>query len=466
MGLSGRLLKPHPPHFPSFPPALESQAFASSLQPRFAQSPTMSDISEPASPVGALALGVASDEIIQYLGKNFTAEEAPAALRDVVILGNDLFVDCIDAGKKVGINHSLEQARSLGLIKNHWLFRICFLYGNPEDPSTGQVQFGMNVDPEVDVGSLVARYIGSSRSGGSGSGSFKPFSDVGSVSKPPELGSDDGSAPLELQSATAPASEGDHSGGGSGSGDQSAPSIIGSDQFEPPLMASSLGGYIGQPTEGAPVRGIFNLKVRGRATPSDSALVVFRVGLRPRTTFGELLTAIIDRNVEPFHFRFINFAYLGCRDFITQIIAWLLHLEILVSTAAETIKPVDIWPEESNIFGRLQWRYKIPDVVGSISDAGAEGDAEGDLVQLGVVSIARSPNPVDRAWWPENYTYCAIDGVNYTGALGTTWAASLVDVSNLEGSQVEEDEGVVTGNPGHQLRRVTRGPLLVGNLST
>ncbi|KAG8989722.1 hypothetical protein FRB90_002109 [Tulasnella sp. 427] len=376
-----------------------------------------------ASPVDAVSqdmasLKLASDEIYDYLGKDFTADQVPRAVLNAVVMSNDLYVDCLDAGKKVGTNLTLPEARSLGLIKNHWLYRILFAYGDKEDPSVGQVQFGMNMAPE---GSLVG--IGSSRAGSfGGSGSFKTFSDVGSVGEPPKLSSDDGiSAPADLQVASASASEGDRSG--SDSGNQPATSSIGSGQFTPPEIASSLGGFIEQPTEGAPVPGIFSIKVRARAAPSNSALVIFRLDLRPDTTFGELLSAIIDLPVEPFRFRFKNFAYLGCRDFMTQTIASLLSLGLVLSPAAETIKPVDKWTDEPNIFDRLQWRYKCPDVVGNMSEARGEGDASeepvdvaGEVVQPVEVSISRSRNAIDRAWWPEGYTYLVIDGVSYADA--------------------------------------------------
>ncbi|KAH9160947.1 hypothetical protein EDB89DRAFT_2235380 [Lactarius sanguifluus] len=105
------------------------------------------------------------------------------------------------------------------------------------------------------------------------------------IVKPPVVDSE-GSVSFALLGAAA---------GGDGSPD--AQSVIFSDiesQGEPPKITSSDGVVFEQPTEGAPFQGYFNIK------------------------------APVDRHFEPFHFRQLGFAYLGCRDFISQATAaWL-----------------------------------------------------------------------------------------------------------------------------------------------
>ncbi|KAJ3515881.1 hypothetical protein NLJ89_g1492 [Agrocybe chaxingu] len=105
--------------------------------------------------------------------------------------------------------------------------------------------------------------------------------------------------------------------GGGSSGEYSAPvfSDAGS-QTAPPKIASSAGGYIDQPTQGSPVPGRFEIKVRARTTASNAAFVVFAFKLAPNTTLEALFGVIEDEKMVPFMFRMVGFAYFGCRDFI------------------------------------------------------------------------------------------------------------------------------------------------------
>lgn len=88
----------------------------------------------------------------------------------------------------------------------------------------------------------------------------------------------------------------------------------------PPEIAPSDGGVIQQPTEGAPFPGIFNILVRDRSGAPHATLVVFGFDLTAGTTFGQLLNSLISRNMEPFQFRKLGSAYLGCRDFMCVLL--------------------------------------------------------------------------------------------------------------------------------------------------
>jgi len=253
---------------------------------------------------------------------DFEPGNVPAALLNARIMNSELFVDCLDAGKKAGTTMTLEEARRLGLIKNHWLLRVLLQYGNPDDLDVCQVQFGMNVAPQAELGSMEGRYVASSRADrDSDDGSIKPFSDIGSINKPPMMAvSDAGSVTAAVTAASA-----DLVANSKGNGSDQAPvdpastfsSVASSGQYSPPQLASSDGDFIHQPTKGAPVPGVFTLKLRGRATPSNAAIVIFRLDLgEGEVTFRQVLRAILALNVEPFKFRSKDFAYLGCRDFM------------------------------------------------------------------------------------------------------------------------------------------------------
>jgi hypothetical protein len=72
-----------------------------------------------------------------------------------------------------------------------------------------------------------------------------------------------------------------------------------------PSNRSSDGGFI-QQSEGAPVLGVFEIKVRRRETPSHSAYTIRTSTLADGTTFGQLLRALTSRDMEPFRFRKIG----------------------------------------------------------------------------------------------------------------------------------------------------------------
>jgi hypothetical protein len=77
---------------------------------------------------------------------------------------------------------------------------------------------------------------------------------------------------------------------------------------------SSDGRFILQPSEGAPVPGVFDIKVRSRVVPSWSTFFIRTFQLQPGTTFGQLLNTMTTRKMEPFKFLKINAAYLGFHD--------------------------------------------------------------------------------------------------------------------------------------------------------
>lgn len=195
-----------------------------------------------------------------------------------------------------------QAATDRGLIKNHWSFRVDF--GQDGRQGIGQIQFTMDVMREANIPSNVGQYVSSIRSDPD-TDSNLTYSDLGSTGKPPAVGSQ-GSVSFALPDAAAPSGDGSHD----------TQSVVFSDvesQGKPPNITSSAGVNFEQPTEGAPFPGVFNIKVRDRVLPGYSVIVVFRLELAAGTTFGQLLT---DRHMEPFHFRKLGVAYLGCRDFM------------------------------------------------------------------------------------------------------------------------------------------------------
>ncbi|KAH8994626.1 hypothetical protein EDB92DRAFT_1815127 [Lactarius akahatsu] len=182
-----------------------------------------------------------------------------------------------------------------------------------------------------------------------------------------------------------------------------AQSVVFSDvesQGKPPKITSSDGVVFEQPTEGVPFPGDFDIKVRDRTVPSFSVIVVCRLELAAGTMFGQLLKALVDRHFEPFHFRHLGFAYLGCRDFISQATAaWLrdgLYVSgdaIMVSGGPEVEnRPQvegDIETEARHIFSLLGWHYTRPHAPANVSDADAETER----------SFSRTPNGIDCAVW-------------------------------------------------------------------
>jgi hypothetical protein len=111
------------------------------------------------------------------------------------------------------------------------------------------------------------------------------FSPVGSVKKPPLVSSE-----------------------GQGSAGTNSPSKLAATEAHG-------GSIVMQPlTEGPPVLGVLDIAVRPRAEATLSTRFTCSFRLKPGTTFHELLHAMISRNMEPFLFRKIGMAYLGCRD--------------------------------------------------------------------------------------------------------------------------------------------------------
>ena len=195
------------------------------------------------------------DACCAQLRSEFTPANVPAVLLDIAIQDDLIFADVLEAGPKAGSDLTPQQARDKGMVKNHWTWRALLLIGEGADAETWQIQFGMDVAPEASVGSMDGRYAASSRAGRSDFASDMPFSDVSSVGKPPLLGAESG-VPGPLPAPTAAVSdEGSGSGNGNGEGGSDGQSVLFSDagsQHTPPKIASSLGGFIDQPSEGAP----------------------------------------------------------------------------------------------------------------------------------------------------------------------------------------------------------------------
>lgn len=122
----------------------------------------------------------------------------------------------------------------------------------------------------------------------------------------------------------------------------------------------------------------------------------------------------------------------------TQSIAALLGAHLVVSPMAETVKPLDKWTDPSNIFDRLQWRYKTPEIDASVSVTSADDHGEPPAAQP-EISISRSPNPIDRAWWPAAFVYIRIPGVLYTEDPGSTRLINPLTTIELPGD-AEDNE--------------------------
>jgi hypothetical protein len=238
---------------------------------------------------------------------DFTPADVPAARLQEVIKDVKIHADShiLDAGPMAGTGLSHQAATDKGLTKNHWIWRVLI---DADAGVTWQIQFGMNIKSVPSVDSMQGRYAGSSRADPD-SASDQVFSDVGSLSKPPAV--DSQGKPVV----------GGSNGNGGGS-DDSGPakfSDAGSQNI-PPSIRSSDGGVIQQPTEGAPVLGVLDIKVRSRTAPSHSAYTVRTFVLAAGTTFGQLLHALTSRGMEPFRFRKIGVAFLGCRDFMCVVL--------------------------------------------------------------------------------------------------------------------------------------------------
>ena len=235
---------------------------------------------------------------------DFTPATVPQVILAKLIKDNTLYADVLNAGPMAGTGLTPQQAIDRGSSKNHWSFRVLIDFAEGDNQKTWQIQFDMQLNSLPSIGSNEGQYAGSSRSDPE---SNEVFSDVGSLNKPPALGSEGGIA-VALPAADT---------GGNGNHDIQTPvySDVGSFNI-PPTVTSNDGGVIQQPTEGAPFPGFLNIKVRDRSAPSNSTLVVFEFKLATGITFGQLLSALTDCHMEPFHFRKLGVAYLGCRDFM------------------------------------------------------------------------------------------------------------------------------------------------------
>ncbi|KAG5649629.1 hypothetical protein H0H81_002786 [Sphagnurus paluster] len=235
---------------------------------------------------------------------DYTADTVPDDIKIKFIQKDVIFVDVLDAGPQVGTGLSREEATGLGmltLVKTasgkfnlEWMLPVTLARTRASKP----VQPLRSWLPHQPV--LQSRRQHHQKSTASSSDEGTP-------------------AALPLLPATG---EGSHDSHGSQS------SVVSDAEVEsvgkPPDITSSDGRRFQQPIEGAPYPGDFNVKVRGRLDPSSSIIVIFELRLASGTTFGKLLDALSHRKMQPFCFRKIGFAYLGCRDFMCILFCHLL----------------------------------------------------------------------------------------------------------------------------------------------
>ncbi|CAA7264598.1 unnamed protein product [Cyclocybe aegerita] len=350
---------------------------------------------------------------------DYMPETVPEYIKNMVIDKGVLFVDVLNAGAKVDTGLEDEEATNRGLIKNHWMLRVYADFGQGGRKDIGQIKFGMDVDRAASVGSNEGQYARSNRSDPD-AGSDVVYSPVSSsFGKPPAPSSDDGvPAALPLVPATGKGSHDSHY--------SQSPSPVVSDVEsvgKPPDIASSDGFRFQQPTEGAPHPGVFNIKVRGRTEPSRAIVVVFKLALIPDITFGQLLEALLHRNMLPFFFRKIGHP---SSDFLLRrfsssqaIVAW-FHDAFLASREVDMIlsdpeAAGDIVLDDKDIFAMLVYRWTNPRVP--ISDPSIPGP-----VVLARRSAARSLNLIDRAVWPANFVHVEHEKLRYNQVITTSAA--------------------------------------------
>ncbi|KAG8687749.1 hypothetical protein FRC11_006652 [Ceratobasidium sp. 423] len=334
--------------------------------------------------------------VVQTRG-DYTIDNVPDEIKSLPITNNILYADVLSAGAKVGTGLTSEEAVAKGFTKNHWVFRALTDVPDGDTAEQWQIQFSMDLDL-TPHGSMDNLYTGSSRQGFSDTGSVMQFSDVGSNKKVPDIGGNVGN-PLF------PGSSGKSDG-------QSAVFSDAGSQLSPPKIGSSASGSVGGSVggvialnpgvQGAPVRGQFNIKVRNRAAPSHAAIVVFSLELRANTTFGQLFNALVVRNMFPFHFGRVGFAYMGCRHFISQAVAAFIHQGLMRRGIAHKVSggyqggPDTHFQAERHIYDLLSSRYSKPRIVGHLS--GSDDDNNTDQY-----AYRETPNPIDRGVFPSNY---------------------------------------------------------------
>jgi hypothetical protein len=237
-----------------------------------------------------------------------------------------------------GTGLSNRVAEDNGLIKNHWNWRV--LINGEQDQPVGQIRFGFNFRDPPSVPSDQAQYAPSGdrpfSSGGGGartdyaasqvSEEGAKFSPVGSVKKPP-LVSSEGHGSAETNSPSKLAATKVHGSAEATSAGANSPSKLAATEAHG-------GSIVMQPlTEGPPVLGVLDIAVRPRAEATLSTRFTCSFRLKPGTTFHELLHAMISRNMEPFLFRKIGMAYLGCRDGMCAISHYLSPAPSLINVS-------------------------------------------------------------------------------------------------------------------------------------
>ncbi|KIO08015.1 hypothetical protein M404DRAFT_23263, partial [Pisolithus tinctorius Marx 270] len=116
---------------------------------------------------------------------DYTLENVPQEILNLVSLDNSINVDVLSMGGLAGSGLDDQAAEDLGLIKNHWVWRLVV-----EAPhgGNGLIQFGFNVSRTASVPSDKAQYnadsvrwLGSDLSGSSRNGKDASSDDVGSI---------------------------------------------------------------------------------------------------------------------------------------------------------------------------------------------------------------------------------------------------------------------------------------------
>ncbi|KAG8934472.1 hypothetical protein FRC01_002540 [Tulasnella sp. 417] len=288
------------------------------------------------------------------LNNNYTSTTVPPELLALPVKNNVVYVDVLKAGPLVGTNLDVETAEDRGLVKNHWVWRVLV---DGSAGSVGQIQFGFSLERTPSVPSDAAQYVPSTRAS-SGSGAIHSkvgseeadYSDVENVDKPPTVN------PVEVGVANIGVVD-----------DVTKPyhddteSIAASSLF-------SISDLIYQRTEGAPAPGTLEIATRTRTEPPWSTCLTRSFALATNTTFGALLTAMTSRNMEPFRFRKIGVAFLGCRDGISQAAA---------AWQAEGYMPSLICLEDphEHLYDLLCWRYSRPLVSEGLSDTSSDQES-------------------------------------------------------------------------------------------
>ncbi|KAG8730308.1 hypothetical protein FRC10_002894 [Ceratobasidium sp. 414] len=210
---------------------------------------------------------------------DYTSAYIPDDILNSVIKDNVIFADIVGAGPMA--------AEDKGMVKNHWVWRV-LIVGNT---AVGQIKFGFNIGPLPSVLSDQGQYAGTSRGGSDpdhasskGDSDGAIYSNVESITKPHAIGKDQDSI---MNNASEVSSNDVAKASDSAKSKPMAPSIQSADD-----------SFVHQPTEGAPVPSVLEVKVRFQTQPSQSTYYTCSFNLKTGTTFRELLDTMISSHME------------------------------------------------------------------------------------------------------------------------------------------------------------------------